>query len=344
MRLRLSILTGIMLPIVAGIAIFSANAGVITKAVITAEIPADCLQYSGLPEGFGRQSLAGMVRIPAGSFTPGSTQGYADERPAGPVDVDAFWIDKTEVTNAQFAAFVEASAYVTEAERESGAVVFKAPEPGESIAYNGWWHYIKGANWRHPEGPDSNLQGRANQPVVLVTLRDARTYAKWLGRELPSEAQWEWAALGGGNGEQLQREPRNAQGRATANYWQGVFPYLNTEEDGFVQRSPVACYPVNGYGLNDMIGNVWEWTLDPYLGARQAHGNGDPAALVTKTKPDTEATVNVIKGGSFLCAKDYCVRYRSSARHPQETNLGVAHVGFRTVLNVNPQQQRQKSE
>jgi formylglycine-generating enzyme required for sulfatase activity len=288
-----------------------------------------CTRYSGLPSGFGHEPRAGMVRVPSGEFEPGSTQGYPDERPAGRVRVEAFWIDRTEVTNAQFAAFVAATGYVTEAEREGGAAVFKAPRPGESIAYNGWWSFVNGANWRHPEGPRSDVDGRANHPVVHVTRADAEGYARWLGRELPTEAQWEWAARAGGRGELLEREPRSADGKSTANYWQGVFPDLNTREDGYADRAPVGCYPANGYGLHDLIGNVWEWTRDPYRGPRQPHGNGDPSAAAARTE-STQAPY-VIKGGSFLCAADYCVRYRAAGRHPQEASLGAAHVGFRTV-------------
>lgn len=323
---------GVALAFISGVGIYTASAKVVPTKVATELSSESCDLYSGIPQGFGSDSLAGMVTIPAGEFTPGSDKGYPDERPAGEVQVAPFMIDRTEVTNAQFAAFIEATGYVTEAELEGGAVVFKAPAKGEEVAYNGWWRYAKGADWRHPEGPDSNIDTRSNHPVVLVTQADAQAYAKWLGRELPNEAQWEWAALGGGNKELLEREPRTDDGNASANYWQGVFPYINTEEDGYIRRSPVGCYPDNGYGLKDMIGNVWEWTTDPYLGPRQHHGNGDPAAVFRKGS--TEQSFTVIKGGSFLCAKDYCVRYRSSARYPQEANLGVAHVGFRTVLNL----------
>ncbi len=291
--------------------------------------PEACARNAGLPTGFGREPLAGMVRVPGGEFEPGSNQGYPDERPAGQVRVEAFWIDRTEVTNAQFSAFVQATRHVTGAEREGAAVVFKAPPRGRVVQANGWWAYVKGADWRHPEGPGSDLRSRDNQPVVHVTLADAQAYARWLGRELPTEAQWEWAARGGGNSERLEREPRADDGRPQANYWQGMFPDLNTREDGFVARAPVGCFPANGYGLHDMIGNVWEWTSDAYRGPRQAHGNGEPAAALTGSV--APGTPMVIKGGSFLCAADYCMRYRAAARHPQEADLGVAHVGFRTV-------------
>ncbi|WP_417223099.1 formylglycine-generating enzyme family protein [Amphritea sp.] len=335
MRTKYLTAAGVVMAFVTGLGIYSATARVLP--VTAALSPQDCDRYSGLPQGFGADPLAGMLAVPAGHFTPGSNDGYADERPAGAVQIDAFMIDRTEVTNAQFAAFIDATGYITEAEREGGAVVFQAPEEGVTVQYNGWWRFQKGANWRHPEGPNSHLEGRDNHPVVQVTEKDALAYAHWLGRELPNEAQWEWAALGGGDQEQLEREPRSDDGKASANYWQGVFPYINTAEDGFIHRSPVGCYPANGYGLNDMIGNVWEWTTDPYLGPRQYHGNGDPASILSKGA--TDQAYKVIKGGSFLCAKDYCVRYRTSARYPQEANLGVAHVGFRTVLNLKSEQQ-----
>ncbi|KEA63064.1 Sulfatase modifying factor 1 precursor (C-alpha-formyglycine- generating enzyme 1) [Marinobacterium lacunae] len=289
-----------------------------------------CDAVDGVPEGFGKDPHAGMKRIPAGVFTPGTHSGYPDEQPAGAVQVDAFWIDRTEVTNAQFAAFVSATGYVTEAERDGGAVVFRAPPQDKPLEYNGWWHYREGADWRHPEGPDSDLEGRKNHPVVNVTLADAKAYADWLGRTLPTESQWEWAALGGGDPELLEREPKDAAGQVTANYWQGVFPFMNTEDDGFVSRAPVGCFPANGYGLYDMIGNVWEWTVDPYRGPRQEHGLGQPEALIAG--PEQDLDPRVIKGGSFLCATDFCVRYRAAARHPQDADLGVTHLGFRTVL------------
>ncbi|BCL76641.1 protein kinase [Jeongeupia sp. HS-3] len=288
---------------------------------------------SALPSAWGKDARAGMVRIAGGSFTPGSTAGYADERPAGAVNVKPFWIDRTEVTNAQFAAFVKATAYVSDAERDGGAAVFKVPLEAELKARPyAWWTYTKGANWRHPEGPGSSLKGRDNQPVVQVTLADASAYARWLGRTLPSEVQWEFAAKAGRSDAALDRAPRNKAGKPEANFWQGVFPSLNTREDGHLGRSPVGCYPANAFGVYDMIGNVWEWTRDAYTGARQPHGNGDPFASVDLASiPLEKRPPAVIKGGSFLCAANFCVRYRAAARHPQEANLPTAHVGFRTV-------------
>lgn len=292
-----------------------------------------CARGSGIPEGFPVQRHAGMVRIPGGTFTPGTLHGYPDERPAGEVLVRPFWMDRTEVSNAQFAQFVAATGYVTEAEREGGAAVFRAPGRHDQGGPMSWWHWVPGANWRQPEGPQSHIRNRMNQPVVQVTLADALAYANWLGRALPTEAEWELAARGGGDAEALEREPRRSDGTPTANFWQGVFPSVDAREDGYGSRAPVACFPANGYGLHDVIGNVWEWTVDPYQGAHQGHGHGDPARFLRAQRAhQTPGATLVIKGGSFLCASNYCARYRSTARHPHENNLPTAHIGFRTVI------------
>lgn len=277
--------------------------------------------------------LTGMVLIPGGRFTPGSRQGYADERPAGEVRVKGFWMDRTEVTNARFAEFVRATGHVTVAERQGWSVVFRELTDSQD---GNWWHVERGANWRHPEGPQSDVRGRESEPVVHVALADALAYARWLGHDLPTENEWEYAARANGKQELLDRAPVDAQGRPAANFWQGMFPYLNTREDGYAGRSPVGCYAANGFGLYDMIGNVWEWTLDAYVGVRQPHGSGDPVDALPSKSESTSArsAVKVIKGGSFLCAPDFCARYRASARHPQEADLPVAHVGFRTVLHL----------
>ncbi len=294
-----------------------------------------CRRYAGVPDGWAKQAHAGMVSIPGGEFEPGSINGYPEERPAGKVAVEPFWMDRTEVTNAQFARFVEATGYVTETERMGGAAVFRQPASGAGQGEMDWWHYVEGASWRHPEGPSSDLAGRRNEPVTLVTYRDALAYARWLGRDLPTEAEWEWAARGNGKGEQLDREPRDTHGKALANYWQGIFPIVNSGDDGFSGRSPVGCFPANGYGLHDMIGNVWEWTQDTYTGHGQGQANGDPSRAYEQGRAGTPGQkIKTIKGGSFLCSSDYCARYRSAARHPQEADLGTTHVGFRTVLRL----------
>ncbi|MGE8317780.1 MAG: formylglycine-generating enzyme family protein [Comamonas sp.] len=288
---------------------------------------AQCLQYAGLPPGFGTDSKAGMVHVAGGRFVPGTIAGYPEERPRGEVSIAPFWIDRTEVTNAQFATFVAATGYRTEAEREGGAAVFEAGDPEGPGT---WWRYVRGADWRHPEGPDSSLDGRANQPVVQVTQHDAQAYATWLGRSLPTEAQWEYAARAHGRPELLDRTPRDEAGHPTANYWQGPFPVQDARDDGYAGRAPVGCFAANGIGAYDLIGNVWEWTRDDYSGPRQAHGNGDPGAA--RPGRMQGARTAVIKGGSFLCSADYCVRYRAAARSPQEAQVASAHVGFRTVL------------
>ena len=282
--------------------------------------PERCAAYDGLPHGFGSDATAGMVRIAGGSFVPGSTQGYPEERPAGAVEVAPFWIDRTEVTNAQFEAFVKATGYVTEAEQRGGAAVFHVPTQAELEARDyAWWSELPGASYRHPEGKDSDLAGRAQQPVVHVTYRDATAYARWLGRRLPTEAEWELAARAGRDDAGLHKAPRSEDGRPTANFWQGDFPTTNTREDGFLTQAPVGCFPENPFGLHDMLGNVWEWTSSPY----RPHDARDV--------PDRPDAPRVIKGGSYLCAPSFCARYRVSARHAQEADVATMHIGFRTV-------------
>jgi sulfatase modifying factor 1 len=296
-----------------------------------------CLANSGVPDAFGPGSTAGMVFVPAGKLHPDS----AARRAAGSVagesgQIGAFWMDRTEVTNAQFAAFVQATGYVTDAEKEGAGAVFRAPQPAQPTRLEGdWWQWIEGADWRRPEGRHTARGASPNEPVVLVTYADAQAYAAWLGRDLPTEAEWEFAAGGGGTPELLGREPRDPAGRPVANYWQGIFPDLNTNEDGYAALAPVGCFPVNGYGLSDMIGNVWEMTSDRFSGEFQAHGQGEPlAAGRSGDAAAPGADMRVIKGGSFLCAANYCQRYRSTARHPQDASLPTSHVGFRTVLRT----------
>ncbi|WP_454712128.1 formylglycine-generating enzyme family protein [Cupriavidus nantongensis] len=300
--------------------------------------PQQCAAYAGLPQGWRQSPTAGMVRVAGGEFVPGTLHGYPDERPAGKVRVRPFWIDQTEVTVAQFAAFVQATGYVTDAERQGAAVVFHVPTDAELRARPyAWWSMVRGADWRHPQGRAAagaeaggdGWQARAGQPVALVTQADALAYARWLGRELPTEDEWEFAAKAGRSDAALETAPQTAAGTPTANYWQGVFPVLNTSRDGFAGLAPVGCYPPNGLALFDMIANAWEWTADPYTGPRQSHANGDTAAVAGRQRGARSA---VIKGGSFLCAPDFCVRYRASAREPAESDLPTSHIGFRTVL------------
>jgi sulfatase modifying factor 1 len=297
---------------------------------------AACGAYRGLPQGFGTDPHAGMVQIAGGSFTFGSDRGYPDERPAAPgkVRVAGFWIDQTEVTVAQFGAFVAATGYVTDAERQGGAVVFHVPSDDELARRPlAWWSFVKGADWRRPRGPDSQAPA-GNLPVTLVTQADALAYARWLGRDLPTEAEWEYAGKAGRDGPDLDTAPRDAQGKPSANYWQGMFPTYDAASDGHPGLAPVGCYAANPFKLYDMIGNAWEWTRDPYTGPRQPHANGDTAAVAQAAghAPGRAAQTVVIKGGSFLCSPDYCVRYRAAAREAQEADLGAGHVGFRTIL------------
>jgi len=256
---------------------------------------------------------SGPVSIKSANFKMGS-QVYPEERPIRTASVPDFNIDATEVTNAEFAAFVKATDYVTDAEKPqpgyevTGGAVFVEPTP-ENPA---WWHFIDGANWRHPEGPESSIEGHDNYPVVQVSYKDAKAYAAWAGRRLPTEAEWEYAAGLGAGSTYVWGDQQKPGGKHMANTWQGNFPIQNTVADGFGLRAPVGCFPANQAGLHDMIGNVWEWTDTVYQ-----ETNGE--------------AIHVIKGGSFLCAENYCRRDRASARQPQEVGLSTNHTGFRTV-------------
>lgn len=287
----------------------------------------DCAAASADPD---------MVYIEGGRFTMGDDRFYPEEGPPRERQVKGFRISRFEVTNRQFARFVEATGYVTEAERfrsqedfpdlpaeyrQPGSMVFTPPENVHAAGSPAqWWRFVPGANWRAPEGPGSSLEGRRDHPVVHVSWNDAFAYARWLGHSLPTEAQWEYAARGGLEeapyawGEELKPE-----GRWLANAWQGIFPAFDTGEDGHKGIAPVGCFPPNRYGLHDMIGNVWEWTADSWSAAGNAGRNV------------VESAARTIKGGSHMCARTYCARYRPAARHQQEMNLGAGHLGFRTV-------------
>ncbi|MBP2310266.1 SUMF1/EgtB/PvdO family nonheme iron enzyme [Azospirillum melinis] len=303
-----------------------------------------CQSYSGKPDGGDRH--AGMAWVPGGETTIGSDEHYSEEGPATKVRVDGFWMDRTEVTNAQFARFVEATGYVTEAERVVRLAGAGSPRPAGSVVFvspldqmggtNSWWRLMPGANWRHPEGPGSDIEGRRNHPVVHVTHQDALAYARWLGRELPTEAQWEFAARGGLEGAPYAWGGEfTPQGLAMANTWQGFFPIRNTQADGYRATAPVGCFKANGYGLYDMIGNVWEWTSDWYRPRHDGLDSPNPTGPRQEDSYDPrqpDIPSRVIKGGSFLCAQNFCQRYRPASRHPQEVALGASHLGFRTVL------------
>jgi formylglycine-generating enzyme required for sulfatase activity len=297
-----------------------------------------------------------MLWVPAGSFAFGDTV-YREETPVRPATVQGFWMDRTEVTNAEFARFVQATGYVTTAERpvdaklhpglppamqQPGAVVFVNPtELRNGGDPRQWWQYLPGANWRHPSGPGSSIAGREAFPVVAVTLEDAQAYARWAGRSLPTEREWEWAA-GGGQTATLPTTPPTTPGTAPAqpaqaNTWQGFFPLANQASDGFTGLAPVGCFAANAFGLHDMIGNVWELTADIYTEDHSGPDTLPPDQPPIATRPAGAAGAasrHVIKGGSYLCAPNYCMRYRPGARQAQEDDLATSHLGFRTVLRT----------
>ncbi|MGH8506128.1 MAG: formylglycine-generating enzyme family protein, partial [Stenotrophobium sp.] len=318
----------------AGVALLLAGCHGHTAATPAATLGsvARCKAYSGLPPGWGKLRHAGMARIAGGDFEFGSLRGYAEERPPQKTHIASFWIDRTEVTNAQFASFVAATGYVTEAEHGAGSAVFVMPKTAAEIAPGNWWHLIKGADWRHPEGPGSNIAGRGHEPVVDVTYADAQAYAHWLGRSLPSEAQWEYAAKAGRDDADSDRSLRDASGKPQANFWQGLFPLQNTDEDGFAGRAPVGCYAANPDGLQDMVGNVWEWTTDLYADHHDAALADSADHRLTDLPPRAGVARRVIKGGSYLCSDNYCVRARAASRQPEEVDLPATHLGFRTML------------
>lgn len=315
-----------------------------------AEPIANCTAYSGIPAEQGDK--AGMAFVPGGSFTMGSDQERPEERFSHVVRVDGFWIDEHEVTNAQFAEFVTATGYVTLAERgldpkthpnmsadltAPGSVLFVQPTKlGRGGDLTQWWQYVKGANWREPEGPGSSIKGNENHPVVHVAYEDALAYARWRGRDLPTEAQWEYAARGAREAGKDWSDAFDQDGKPIANSWQGIFPVYNSDQDGYAGTAPVGCFPPNGYGLYDMIGNVWEWTSDWYVPShrREAALNPSGPTLLDVRAAAGQSPSKVIKGGSYLCASNYCARYRPTARQPQEVDLSTGHVGFRTVTNA----------
>jgi len=312
------------------------------------------------PNEAAQAPAAGMILIDGGTFLMGSDSHYPEESPAHKVSVDAFWIDQSVVTNDEFAQFVEATGYVTLAERPanpadypgadpamlvpSSVVFMPTPGPVDLRAPYQWWHYVAGADWRHPRGPESSVDELGNHPVVHVAFEDAEAYAKWIGKELPSEAEWEFAARGGLDGAEFTwGDEFTPDGRYMANTWQGEFPWQNLEQDGFSWTAPVGSFPANGYGLSDMAGNVWEWTTDWY----QDHAKIPTHACCTLENPrggSPEASVDpqdqvrmprrVMKGGSHLCAPNYCRRYRPASRMAQCFDTSTCHLGFRCVVRV----------
>ena len=307
------------------------------------------------------QSLAeNMIWIPGGTFLMGSDRHYSEEAPAHYVTIDGFWMDIYAITNQQFQEFIEATGYVTVAERPlnpehypgalpellvPGSAVFQKPSyPVDLHNVGNWWAYVPGANWRHPEGPDSSLEGRERHPVVHVAYEDAEAYAHWIGRGLPTEAQWERAARGGLEGEEYTwGNEFTPDGTFMANTWQGEFPWQNLCLDGYEGTAPVGSFPPNGYGLYDMAGNVWEWTSDWYQDHHAAHvGHAccapiNPRGAIPEQSfdphmPDIRIPRKVLKGGSHLCAPNYCLRYRPAARIPETIDTSTSHIGFRCVV------------
>ncbi|MDQ3010530.1 MAG: formylglycine-generating enzyme family protein [Acidobacteriota bacterium] len=317
----------------------------------------------------GSGATAGMVWIPTGEYMMGASAkddaARADEHPAHKVSVDGFWMDETEVTNAQFAAFVNATGYVTTAERAPdweemkkqlppgthkpppsvlvpGSLVFKHPNgpvPLDNVA--NWWAYTPHANWRQPEGAGSSITGEDNFPAVHISWDDAMDYAKWAGKRLPTEAEWEWAARGGIHDATFAwgNEPID-QGEIKANTWQGRFPEQNTKRDGFYGAAPVRSFKPNGYGLFEMAGNVWEWCVDWYrpdyfAQTARAEGIKNPQGPDTSFDPDEPMVPKrVQRGGSFLCHDSYCASYRLAARMKASPDTSLSHAGFRCAKSA----------
>ena len=300
-----------------------------------------------------------MIWIPGGTFLMGSDKHYPDEAPAHRVTVNGFWIDRHPVTNRQFKEFVRATKHVTVAEITpdpkdypgalphmiyAGSLMFSPPAHPVSLRdFSQWWSFAKGANWRHPYGPGSNIRGLDDHPVVHVAFNDVLAYATWAGKDLPTEAEWEFAAWGGLEGVEFAwGDELTPGGRHMANTWQGEFPSQNANADGFERTSPVGAFPPNRYGLHDMIGNVWEWTADWYSPKHQAEAvkaccipqnprGGREADSYDPRITNVKIPRKVIKGGSHLCAPNYCRRYRPAARHAEPVDTSTSHLGFRCI-------------
>jgi formylglycine-generating enzyme len=301
-----------------------------------------------------------MALVPAGTFRMGSEDFYPEERPVHRVEVDAFWMDRRPVTVAQFRRFVKATGYVTLAERAPdaadypdadpallvpGALVFQPTRgPVDLGDVSNWWNWVPGARWDRPEGPGSDTYTRAKHPVVHVAYEDAEAYAAWAGKALPTEAEWERAARGGLEGATYAwGDEVTPDGRFMANFWQGEFPWQNLARDGFMGTSPVGSYAPNGYGLYDMTGNVWEWTSDfftprhPDEAAKACCVPHNPrvtsdAESFRAGAPGEHIPRRIVKGGSHLCAPNYCLRYRPSARQGEAVDTSTSHIGFRCIV------------
>jgi formylglycine-generating enzyme len=323
-------------------------------------LKAGAINESGIP------AVSEMVQIPGGTFTMGARESRfarQDEFPQHQVKVNSFYMDIHPVTNAQFREFVEATGYITTAEvapdweeisRElppgtprppdsvlvPASMVFKTPDHRISLNdYQSWWDWVPGASWKHPEGPGSTIEGKDNFPVVHVSWFDASAYAKWAGKRLPTEAEWEYAARGG-NDDNIYPWGNEPVSPKHANYWQGEFPYNNVVDDGFPSASPVGSFPANGFGLYDMAGNVWQWTADLYHhDYYQTFSKGvvadNPTGPTDSFDPQEPGiTKRTIRGGSFLCNDSYCAGYRASSRMKSTPDSGTMHIGFRCVKDI----------
>ncbi|MBC7203567.1 MAG: formylglycine-generating enzyme family protein [Pusillimonas sp.] len=354
----------------------------VLAAVVSARTASTALPPSNTPAeaiiGNGENGPANMAWVPSGTFQMGSNSKYAqpNEQPIHPVYIDGFWMDTTHVTNAQFAEFVEQTGYVTTAERKPNWDTIRVqlppgtPKPPEHVLVPGamvfvgtdkpvplnqyweWWHYVPNANWRHPKGPGSAIEGKENHPVVQISYNDAQAYAKWAGKRLPTEAEWEYAARGGLEqatyswGDEIMPE-----GKKMANYWNkdaAPFPVINPAAGGAAGTLPAGSFPPNHYGLHDMTGNAWQWVADWYRAdyfAQQAKKGGKPirnpqgpATSFDPSQPGTPANApkRVIRGGSFLCDESYCLSYRPSARRGADPYSPMSHLGFRLVKDAPP--------
>jgi formylglycine-generating enzyme required for sulfatase activity len=301
-----------------------------------------------------------MAWIPGGTFRMGSEQHYPEEAPVHRATVDGFWMDRTPVTNAQFREFVRTTGHQTFAETppdpmdypgalpemlKAGSLVFTPPNyPVDLHDWSQWWQFTFGAYWRRPAGKGSSILRLDNHPVVHIAYADALAYAQWAGKDLPTEAEWEFAARSGLDGAEFAwGDEFTPAGQHRANTWQGNFPYENLVSDGYERTSPVEAFPPNVYGLHDMIGNVWEWTKDWY---KPRHGADAPKACCIPhnprggreqdsydaCQPSIRIPRKVLKGGSHLCAPNYCRRYRPAARHAHPVDTSTSHVGFRCVV------------
>jgi formylglycine-generating enzyme len=301
-----------------------------------------------------------MAWVPGGSFAMGSARFYPEERPVRRVEVDGFWMDDHPVTVAEFGGFVKATGYVTVAERSPDPALYPSADPAllrpGSLVFHpttgpvdlrdvsAWWDYVPGAQWRHPQGPGSTAGALGQHPVTHVAAEDAEAYAAWAGKELPTEAEWEFAARGGLDGAVFCWGDEFApHGRVMANTWQGEFPWQRRPNGKWERTTPVTSFPANGYGLYDMAGNVWEWTADYFL----VHPAGplrraccaprnprvtSPQASLVPGEPGAHIPRRVIKGGSHLCAPNYCLRYRPAARQGEAVDTATSHLGFRCIV------------